>query len=214
MTTYAYLRTSTADQVYGLEAQRREVLAAFPDAVIFEEHASGKAGTKRPQFELALHAACSSKGVLVVTKLDRLGRSTREVLATVDTIQRCGAALVILGLAVDTRTPTGRFTLTVFAAVAEMEREFISGRTKEGLAEARQAGKAVGGARTAGVRLDGTPSTPKAGRSRQRGRRLTEDEQAVRDNVQRYLAESLPVAQIARLAGCSESLVRKIKAAQ
>lgn len=61
------------------------------------------------------------------------------------------------------------------------------------------------------MRLDGTPSTPRTERSRVRGRRLSEAEQRVRSEVDRFLAEGLSVAQVARLAGCSESLVRKLR---
>ena len=207
---YGYIRTSTVDQEHGIEAQRSAIMAVHPDAEIFEEHASGKAGSGRPQLEAALARVCQEHAILVVTKLDRLGRSVREVLATVDRIERCGGTLEILALGVDTSTPNGRFMLTIFAAFAELERELISQRTREGLAEARVAGKQLGGPRSAGVRLDGSPSVPKEGRSRNRGRRSTAAELTVRRDIERFLGEHLKVSQVARLAGCSESLVRKV----
>jgi DNA invertase Pin-like site-specific DNA recombinase len=210
MAVYGYLRTSTIDQVYGIEAQRREILTAYPEAVFFEEHASGKAGSTRPQFEEVLRRVCTEKAVLVVSRLDRLGRSTVEVLRTLERVTGCEGNIVVLQMGVDTRTTTGKLILTVLAGVAEMERSFIQERVTAGLAQARAAGKQLGGRRTVGVRLDGT-STGKAGPRSAPGRRMTQQERAQRHDVDRFLAEGLSIGQVARLTGCSESLVRKVR---
>ena len=210
MTTYGYLRTSTADQIYGIEAQRTEILASYRDAVFFEEHASGKAGSNRPQFEAVLSRVCQEKAVLVVSRLDRLGRSTVEVLKTLERVTGCGGHIVVLQMGVDTRTTTGKLVLTVLAGVAEMERSFIQERVTAGLAQARAAGKVLGGSRTLGIRNDGS-TTGKTEPRNNPGRRMTQAERTQRSEVERFLAENLTVSQIARLAGCSEALVRKVR---
>lgn len=210
MTIYGYLRTSTAGQVYGIEAQRQEILAVHPDAVFFKEHASGKAGGNRPEFEKVLRLVCEEQAVLVVSRLDRLGRSTVEVLSIVEQVTRSGGHIVVLQMGVDTRTATGKLVLTVLAGVAEMERTFIQERVCAGLEQARKAGKQLGGKRTLGVRSDGT-STGKSQPRRPPGRRLTQAERSQRAEVRRFLAEGLPASKVARLAACSESLVRKVR---
>lgn len=207
---YGYLRTSTVGQVYGIEAQRVEIRGTYPDAMFYEEHASGKAGSRRPQFEAVLRRVCEEKAVLVVSRLDRLGRSTVECLRTLEQVTACGASVVVLQMGVDTRTTTGKLVLTVLSAVAEMERSFIQERVVAGLAQARRAGKQLGGPRTAGVHLDGT-SNGKGGPRTPPGRRLTREESAQRDEVRRFLSEGLPMRQVARLIGCSEGLVRKVR---
>jgi DNA invertase Pin-like site-specific DNA recombinase len=209
MKIYGYLRTSTDDQVYGIEAQRDEILAAYPEAVFCEEHASGKAGSNRPEFDALLDRVCAEKAVLVVSRLDRLGRSTIEVLKTLERVTSSGGNIVVLQMGVDTRTTTGKLVITVLAAVAEMERSFIQERVVAGLAQARATGKQLGGARRLGHRGDGTTTGKTAPRSPS-GRRLTGAERTMRAEVQRFLVEGLTVAQVARLAGCSESLVRKV----
>ena len=113
MNVYGYLRTSLVAQVYGIEAQRREILAIYPDAVFVKEHASGRAGSNRPKFDALLERVCAEEAVLVVSRLDRLGRSTVEVLRTVERVTACGGHIVVLQMGVDTRTVTGKLVLTV-----------------------------------------------------------------------------------------------------
>ncbi|AVC49094.1 iclR helix-turn-helix domain protein [Rhizobium leguminosarum bv. viciae] len=89
---------------------------------------------------------------LVVTKLDRLARSTTHLLSLVEQLERKGVALRILdfgGGEVDTKSPSGKMLLTVFAAMAEFERSIMLVRQREGIAAAKQAGKYKGRAPTA-----------------------------------------------------------------
>lgn len=151
---------------------------------------------------------CDEKAVHVVYRLDRLGRTTIEVLRTVELVAECGGDIVALQMGVDTRTATGKLVLTVLAGVAEVERTFIQERVRAGLA--RRAGKQLGGKRELGVRSDGS-STGKTEPRPSPGRRLTEAERRQRAEVRRFLAKGLPSSKVARLAGCSEALVRKIR---
>ena len=81
---------------------------------------------------------------LVVTKLDRLARSTRHLMEIVDALQAKRAHLNILNLGVDTHTPTGKLMLTLLGGVAEFERELVLERQREGIAKAKAAGKYKG----------------------------------------------------------------------
>jgi DNA invertase Pin-like site-specific DNA recombinase len=159
---FAYLRTSTLDQRHGLEAQRSKMLAVYPHAEIFEEHVSGKRLKNRPELTRAIEAACASKGILCVTKLDRLGRSARELHQTADRIKNCGATLHVLGME-PTNTPTGRMFFGMLATFAEFEREMISERTVAALETVRTKGTKLGGKRTPGQRADGSPTLDEDG---------------------------------------------------
>lgn len=138
-----YARTSTSDQQAGLAAQVRDLKAAGC-AKIFAEQVSSIA--KRDQL-----AACLSflreDDVLVVTKPDRLARSTTELLTTEADLSKRGVGLVILSMGgerLDTRNPTSKLMLTILAAVAAWEREIMLERQREGIAKARAEGKFKG----------------------------------------------------------------------
>jgi len=92
---------------------------------------------------------CGRGDTLVVTKLDRLARSTAHLLQIVETLERKGAALCILDLSIDTSTATGRLMLTMIGAIATFEREMMLERQREGIAKAKAAGKYKGRAPTA-----------------------------------------------------------------
>ena len=146
-----YARTSTADQEAGLEAQKRE-LAALGCKKIFEEQAS--AAKQRAQLDLALDFVREGD-TLVVTKLDRLARSTGQLLEIVQRLDQNGVALRILdfgGDSVNTAGPSGKLLLTVFAAFAQFEREMMLERQREGIAKAKAAGKYKGRKPTARAR--------------------------------------------------------------
>ena len=84
MKVYGYLRTSTVGQIYGIEAQRQEILASYPQAEFFEEHASGKAGSNRPEFDKVSSdnlAKILSGEVEVQAGLDALQAALEPVLA-------------------------------------------------------------------------------------------------------------------------------------
>lgn len=143
-----YARTSTAEQNAGLDAQRRD-LGATGCTKLFVEQVSSVA--KREQLEAALDFVREGD-TLVVTKLDRLARSTSDLLAIVARLDAKDVALRILdfgGSAVDTKSPAGKLMLTVFAATAQFEREVMLQRQREGIAAAKVAGKYKGRAPTA-----------------------------------------------------------------
>src|SRR6195952_888902 len=102
-----YARVSTADQ--NLDLQRDALCKAGCERV-FEEKKSGKAGTRRPEFEAAL-AFLRPEDVLVVWKLDRLGRSLIEMMRTIDALRRDGMRFQSLTEHFDSETAHGRFAL-------------------------------------------------------------------------------------------------------
>jgi DNA invertase Pin-like site-specific DNA recombinase len=140
MTVYGYARVSTNDQ--SLEAQLAELTAAGCGRV-FREKISGKA-LARPELDRTLRAI-GSGDVLIVTRLDRLARSTRDLLNTIKQIADAGATFKSLRDAwADTTTAHGRLMLTVLGGLAEFERELIVQRTGEGRERAMAKGVAFG----------------------------------------------------------------------
>lgn len=135
-----YARTSTTEQIAGLEAQLRELEAAQCKK-IFQEQVSSVA--VRAQLEAALEFTREGD-VLVVTKLDRLARSVADLMAIIQTLEKKQAGLRILNLGMDTQTPTGKLMLTVLGGVAQFEREIMLERQREGVAKAKAAGKYKG----------------------------------------------------------------------
>jgi DNA invertase Pin-like site-specific DNA recombinase len=140
MTTYGYARVSTDGQT--LQAQT-EALHSAGCARIFAEKISG-AYADRPQLARAL-AALAQGDTLVVVKLDRLARSTRDLLNTLDAIGKVGATFKSLADAwADTTTPAGKLMLTVLGGLAEYERHLILSRTAEGRTRAQANGVRFG----------------------------------------------------------------------
>lgn len=142
----AYRRTSTADQAYGLGAQTAEIEA---EAVRrgwtlrwFQDQASGRSASARPGLQAALAAIRTGEcRGLVVGKLDRVARSTRDFLGLWDDAAASGWSLVALNLPeAEPGSPWGRFLRVLFAAVSELEADLISERTREALREARARG--------------------------------------------------------------------------
>lgn len=156
-----YARTSTVDQVAGLEAQLAELRAAGVERM-YEEQVSSVA--KREQLTAALDYAREGD-VLVVTKLDRLARSTAHLLDIVEVMERKGVTLRILGLGVDTATPTGRMLLTMLGAIGQFEREVMLERQREGIAKAKADGKYRGRVPTALRKADTVRRLREEGRS-------------------------------------------------
>jgi DNA invertase Pin-like site-specific DNA recombinase len=143
-----YARTSTLDQVAGLEAQEA-ALAATGCTKLFREQASSVG--QRDQLAVALDFVREGD-TLVVSRIDRLARSTADLLGIVAALETKQVALRILdfgGAEVDTRSPTGRMLLTMFAAVAEFERAIMLERQRAGIAAAKAAGRYKGRAPTA-----------------------------------------------------------------
>ena len=125
MTAFGYARVSTQDQD---SAHKVEALEAAGATKIYREKISG-VRADRPQLA-KLMAGLKPGDVVLVCKLDRLGRSTRELLDLIDRIGKAGAVFRSLGDPLwDTSRPQGRLLSTLLAAIAEFERELIRERT-------------------------------------------------------------------------------------
>ena len=137
--TLGYARVSTNDQ--NLEGQRVRLIEAGAIRV-FVDVVSGKRFERPGLAELMDHARPGD--CLCVTRLDRLGRSLRELLETVDTLKARGIHLVSLEERLDTSSAAGELVFHVFGAIAHFERRLISERTRDGLAAARRRGRTPG----------------------------------------------------------------------
>jgi DNA invertase Pin-like site-specific DNA recombinase len=141
-----YARTSTAEQEAGLEAQVRDLKAAGCTK-IFREQVSSVG--ERDQLDRALDYVRGGD-TLVVTKVDRLARSTIglwDIVKSLEAVDDGGCGLRILNLGgevIDTRSATGRLILTIFAGFAQFEREIMLERQREGIRKAQAAGKYLG----------------------------------------------------------------------
>lgn len=132
-----YARTSTVEQLAGLESQHRDLKAAGTKR-LFSEQISSVA--QRAELERALDFIREGD-TLIVTKLDRLARSVRDLLNIVERVEMKGASLKILAMNLDTTQATGRLMLQVLGAVGEFERALMLERQREGIAKAKAAGK-------------------------------------------------------------------------
>ena len=140
MTVYGYARVSTDGQTL---AAQDAALHAAGCVKVFSEKASG-AKTDRAELRKAI-SRLGEGDVLMLTRLDRLARSTRDLLNTLDEITKRGAGFKSLADSwADTTTPHGRLMLTVLGGLAEFERELIKARTGEGRARAKAAGVHMG----------------------------------------------------------------------
>ena len=144
--TFAYCRVSTADQT--TDNQVREIegagFAIEPKRVVTETVSGSTAAMERTGFA-RLVDRLETSDVLIVTKLDRLGRNAMDVRATVERLAGDGVRVHCLALGgVDLTSPAGKMTMGVIAAVAEFERDLLIERTQSGLARAKAAGKVLG----------------------------------------------------------------------
>ncbi|MCE6950652.1 recombinase family protein [Cereibacter sphaeroides] len=178
-----YVRTSTLDQTAGLEAQERDLQAAGCER-IFVEQVSSVDMVARAKLAEALEFVRQGD-TLVVTKLDRLARSVAHLMEILAKLDTKGASLRILGMGIDTATPTGKLMLTVLGGVAEFERAIMLERQREGIAKAKAEGK-------------------------YKGRKPTARAQA--DQVQRLKAEGLGASEIAEKLGIGRASVYRILA--
>jgi DNA invertase Pin-like site-specific DNA recombinase len=134
-----YARVSTVDQNLALQ---RDALAEVGCAKIFTEQLSG-AGATRPQLADAINYARSGD-TIVVWKLDRLARSIKQLIDTVETLRMRSIGFRSLTEALDTTTAQGRLVFHMFGALAEFERSLIRERTQAGLLAAKRAGRTGG----------------------------------------------------------------------
>jgi DNA invertase Pin-like site-specific DNA recombinase len=177
-----YCRVSTDGQT--LDAQIAELKAAGATRM-FAEKQSG-ARSDRPQLKKALDAL-GEGDVLIVTRLDRLARSTRDLLNTLHTITENGAQFRSLADAwCDTTTPHGRLMTTLLAGIAEFERSLIKARTDVGIKRAREAG----------IRFGRPP-------------KLTKHQQ---EQALKLLDTGEPQSAVARLLNCDQSTISRLAA--
>lgn len=145
MATFAYGRVSTKEQT--TENQRRDIEAAGYQVEYWfaDEGVSGKVSALvRPQFAKMLSQIRDGE-MLVVTKLDRLGRDAQDVGATIKMLAARRIVVIVLQLGqLDLTSAAGKLMLTMLAAVAEMERDLLVERTQSGLARAKAEGKTLG----------------------------------------------------------------------
>lgn len=144
--TFCYCRVSTTDQT--TENQVQEIKAAGFDIQqqrVFEETISGSVPAMERQSFIKLLDRMESGDVLVVTKLDRLGRNAMDVRATVESLTSKQIRVHCLALGgVDLTSPAGKMTMGVIAAVAEFERDLLIERTQAGLTRAKANGTPLG----------------------------------------------------------------------
>lgn len=140
-----YARTSTAEQKAGLAAQEAELRALGCDRVFLEQASSVK---QRDTLEQAIDFAREGDTFLV-TKLDRLARSVVHLWEIVERLKAKGVAIRIVGMGIDTNTPTGALMLNVLGGVAQWEREMMLERQRIGIAAAKDAGRYKGRVPTA-----------------------------------------------------------------
>ena len=181
-----YARTSTLEQVAGLEAQLRVLEEAGVKKVFSEQLSSVDA--ERPELERAIDY-CREGDVLVCTKLDRLARSIADVLEIAEQLKKRGAAILILDPHLSNASPAEELVFNILAAVAQFERKIMLERQRAGIAKAKGEGKYKGRAPTA---------------------------QAKAAEVHELLAQDLTDAEVAKRTGISvRSLyrIKKVKAA-
>jgi len=146
MAVFAYLRVSTIDQT--TEQQLTQIVNAgykvARDRVYKEQGISGKVpALQRPKFK-ELEGRLNSGDILVVVKLDRLGRNTLDVITTIQKLIDRGVAIVVLGLGTLDGSPQSNLTMTMLIAISTFERELISERTKSKLAQLKLEGRKLG----------------------------------------------------------------------
>jgi putative DNA-invertase from lambdoid prophage Rac len=144
--TFAYVRVSTSGQT--TENQIQEIEAAgfsIEPRRIIAETVSGSVALSQREGFIRLMDKLEARDVLVVTKLDRLGRNAIDVAATVAKLEELGVRVHCLALGgVDLASPAGRMTMAVINAVAQFERDLLVERTQAGLARAKAEGKTLG----------------------------------------------------------------------
>ena len=185
--TFAYLRVSTAGQTTGNQLQ--EIKAAGfkvePRCAVTETIPGNVATSQRRGF-MRLLDRLEPGDVLVVTKLDRLGRNVMDVGSTVAKLAELGVRVHCLALGgVDLTSSTGKLTMNVLNAVAEFERDLLVERTQAGLSRAKAEGKTLG-----------------------RPLSLTADQ---RRAVERRLAEGLTVSALAREFNTSRQTIMRVR---
>lgn len=146
-----YARVSTKEQSTGAQvAQLTSYCQArgWPDAAVFRDEGISGVRDNRPELDrLRQRMAAGEFDTIVVSKMDRLGRSLGMILRLWDEADAAGVRVIVIDQGIDTSTPAGRLQRNMLAALAEFERELILERTRAGIARARALGKKFGAPR-------------------------------------------------------------------
>ena len=143
---YGYARTSREDQPGNGQIHRLTEAGIKQENIYFDPGVSGMKAS-RPEWD-KLQSVLQAGDYVTVTELSRIGRSVSNVLDVMESMEKKNVGVIILDINLDTTTPTGRMVLTVLAAVARLERDLISERTKAAMAALRAEGVQVGRKRT------------------------------------------------------------------
>ncbi|XLP34671.1 recombinase family protein [Brevundimonas vesicularis] len=144
--TFAYCRVSTADQTTDNQVNEIESagFSVEPKRIVTETISGSVAAVERPGFSRLIDRL-EEGDVLIVTKLDRLGRNAMDVRATVERLAASGVRVHCLALGgVDLTSAAGKMTMGVIAAVSEFERDLLIERTQAGLSRAKAQGRSLG----------------------------------------------------------------------
>ncbi|ABN81481.1 recombinase family protein [Burkholderia cenocepacia] len=185
--TFAYARVSTTDQTAVNQLREIEAAGFHVDKrrVVMESISGSVSAEQRPGFADLLRRL-EEGDVLIVTKLDRLGRNAMDVRATVETLADRGIRIHCLALGgVDLTSAAGRMTMQVLNAVAEFERDLLIERTQAGIARAKAEGKTMG-----------------------RPAALTKEQQ---EKVRKQLSKGTSVASLAREYRTSRQTIMRIR---
>ncbi|PZM08420.1 recombinase family protein [Rhizobium tubonense] len=139
MSIVAYARVSSTGQSLDVQLEK---LAALKPAKVFQEKKSG-VDRERPELKKAIEY-CREGDVFLVTKIDRLARSTRDLLNIIDELAAKGVEFKVLDQSVDTTSSTGKLTLQILASVAEFENNIRKERQADGIKVAQAKGVQFG----------------------------------------------------------------------
>lgn len=175
MAFIGYARVSTEDQNLSLQV---DALEKYGCTKIFKEKKSGKS-KERPELEAMFDYLRDGEDTVVVWKLDRLGRSMKDLLELTEEMKRRNIGFVSIKDSIDVSTATGRLYFHLMACLSEFERDIIRERTKAGLESARARGH-VGGRKPA-------------------------DNEKLEQAFKLYDSKAIPVSELCKMVGISES---------
>jgi len=145
MRTFAYLRVSTEEQDNDNQLHEISKKYAIEPRRVFRDEISGKTPILKREGFTALLSKLEQGDVIVVNRVDRLGRSASDVLAAVEHLQKLGIGLIVLQLeSTDITSPAGKLLFTMLLSFAELEKSLISERTKSALAKKKAEGVKLG----------------------------------------------------------------------
>lgn len=147
MKAFLYARVSTGEQNEGMQVREMRELAERRgcDIEVFIDAGFSGAKTQRPELDRMMQLVRRGKcDVVMVYRFDRFARSTQHLVNALEEFRTLGVQFISVHEAIDTTTPMGRFAFTVFAGIAEFERELIRERVRSGMAHAKANGQHVG----------------------------------------------------------------------